>query len=145
MINTVRETDGLEDETARKVDFYTRQFMDAMAPTNFAISNPEVLRETAETKGQNLVKGLSNLLDDLEKGKGQLRIKHVDEDAFELGKNIATSPGKVVFQNDLLQLIQFIRGVPQRGLLSRQLPAHFGTLCIKVGKNAIPFSLAPIE
>ena len=107
MINTVRETDGLEDETARKVDFYTRQFMDAMAPTNFAITNPEVLRETAETKGQNLVKGLSNLLDDLEKGKGQLRIKHVDEDAFELGKNIATSPGKVVFQNDLLQLIQF--------------------------------------
>jgi polyhydroxyalkanoate synthase len=107
MITTVRETDGLEDETARKVDFYTRQFLDAMSPTNFAITNPEVLRETVKTKGQNLVKGLSNLLDDLEKGKGKLRIKHVDKEAFELGKNIANSPGKVVFQNDLLQLIQF--------------------------------------
>jgi polyhydroxyalkanoate synthase len=107
MIKTVRETDGLEDETARKVDFYTRQFMDAMSPTNFAITNPEVLRETAKTRGQNLVEGLSNLLNDLEKGKGRLRIKHVDDDAFELGENIAKSPGKVVFQNDLLQLIQF--------------------------------------
>lgn len=107
MINTVHETDGLEEETARKVDFYTRQFVDAMAPTNFAFTNPEVLRETMETKGQNLVSGLSNLLDDLEKGKGQLRIKQVENDAFELGKTVATSPGKVVFQNELLQLLQF--------------------------------------
>ncbi|MEK9644852.1 MAG: class I poly(R)-hydroxyalkanoic acid synthase, partial [Alphaproteobacteria bacterium] len=79
MINTVRETDGLEDETARKVDFYTRQFVDAMAPTNFAMTNPEVLRETIDSKGQNLVKGLSNLLDDLEKGKGKLHIRHVED------------------------------------------------------------------
>jgi polyhydroxyalkanoate synthase len=107
MINTVRETDGLEDETARKVDFYTRQFVDAMAPTNFAMTNPEVLRETIDSKGQNLVKGLSNLLDDLEKGKGKLHIRHVEDDAFELGKTVATSPGKVVFQNDLIQLLQF--------------------------------------
>lgn len=107
MINTVQETDGLEDDTARKVDFYTRQFVDAMAPTNFAFTNPEVLRETMDTNGQNLVSGLSNLLDDLEKGKGKLRIKHVDDDAFELGKTVATSPGKVVFQNELLQLLQF--------------------------------------
>jgi len=107
MINTVRETDGLDDETARKVDFYTRQFIDAMAPTNFALTNPEVLRETVDSKGQNLVNGLSNLLDDLEKGKGQLRIKHVEDDAFELGVTVATSPGKVVFQNELFQLLQF--------------------------------------
>ena len=107
MINTVRETEGLDDETARKVDFYTRQFVDAMAPTNFAMTNPEVLRETVESKGQNLINGLSNLLDDLEKGNGQLRIKHVEPDAFELGKTVATSPGKVVFQNDLFQLLQF--------------------------------------
>jgi polyhydroxyalkanoate synthase len=107
MINTVRETDGLDPETARKVDFYTRQFLDAMAPTNFAITNPEVLRETVESKGQNLINGLSNLLDDLEKGHGQLKIKHVEDDAFVVGETVATSPGKVIFQNDLLQLLQF--------------------------------------
>ena len=107
MINTVRETEGMDDETARKVDFYTRQFVDAMAPTNFAMTNPEVLRETVESKGQNLINGLSNLLDDLEKGDGQLRVKHVESDAFELGKTVATSPGKVVFQNELFQLLQF--------------------------------------
>lgn len=107
MINTVRETEGLEDETARKVNFYTRQFVDAMAPTNFALTNPQVLEETVDTKGQNLINGLSNLLDDLERGKGQLAIKHVEPDAFELGKTVATSPGKVVFQNDLFQLLQF--------------------------------------
>ena len=107
MINTVRETEGMEDETARKVDFYTRQFVDAMAPTNFALTNPQVLQETVDTKGQNLINGLSNLLDDLERGKGQLAIKHVEPDAFEIGKTVATSPGKVVFQNDLFQLLQF--------------------------------------
>ena len=107
MINTVRETDGLDQETARKVDFYTRQFLDAMAPTNFAMTNPEVLRETVESKGQNLINGLSNLLDDLEKGHGQLKIKHVEDDAFVVGETVATSPGKVVFQNDLFQLLQF--------------------------------------
>lgn len=107
MINTVRETDGLDDETARKVDFYTRQFVDAMAPTNFAVSNPEVLRETVDSKGQNLINGLSNLLNDLEQGDGQLKIKHVENDAFVIGETVATSPGKVVFQNELFQLLQF--------------------------------------
>ena len=107
MINSVRKTDGLDDETARKVDFYTRQFVDAMAPTNFAMTNPEVLRETVDSKGQNLINGLSNLLDDLERGDGQLKIKHVEEDAFEIGVTVATSPGKVVFQNELFQLLQF--------------------------------------
>lgn len=107
MINTVRETDGLDDETARKVDFYTRQFVDAMAPTNFAVSNPKVLRETLDSKGQNLINGLSNLLNDLEQGDGQLKIKHVENDAFVIGETVATSPGKVVFQNELFQLLQF--------------------------------------
>ena len=107
MINTVRETDGLDDETARKVDFYTRQFVDAMAPTNFAVSNPEVLRETVDSKGQNLINGLSNLLNDLEQGDGQLKIKHVENDAFVIGETVATSPGKVMFQNELFQLLQF--------------------------------------
>ena len=105
--NTVGEVEGLDAKTAQKVDFYTRQFVDAMAPTNFIATNPEVLRETFESGGENLINGLQNMLNDLERGKGQLRIKMVDEDAFEVGDNIATSEGKVVFQNELIQLLQF--------------------------------------
>lgn len=104
---TVSEVEGLEPQTARKVDFYTRQFADAIAPTNFAMTNPEVLRATAESGGENLLKGLENMLEDLEKGKGKLRVSMADEDAFELGVNVAVTPGKVVFQNDLIQLIQY--------------------------------------
>lgn len=107
MNSTVNDVEGLDAQTARKVDFYTRQFADAIAPTNFAMTNPEVLRATKETNGENLVSGLENMLEDLEKGKGKLRISMADEDAFEVGVNVATSPGKVVFQNDLIQVIQF--------------------------------------
>lgn len=107
MNSTVKDVEGLDPQTARKVDFYTRQFADAIAPTNFALTNPEVLRATAETKGENLVKGLENMLEDMEKGKGKLRISMSDEEAFEIGVNVATTPGKVIYQNDLIQLIQF--------------------------------------
>ncbi|MCZ6840846.1 MAG: class I poly(R)-hydroxyalkanoic acid synthase [Alphaproteobacteria bacterium] len=105
--NTVRDVEGLDDKTAKKVDFYTRQFVDAMAPTNFVMTNPQVLRETIDSKGENLVKGLKNLLDDMDRGGGQLRIRQTDEDAFELGRNIALTPGRIMFQNDLMQLIQY--------------------------------------
>ncbi len=107
MQNTVKEVEGLDDQTAKKVDFYTRQFVDAMAPSNFVMTNPEVLRETLDSKGENLVRGLQNLLDDMERGEGRLKIKMTDQDAFEVGGNLATTPGKVVFQNDLIQLLQF--------------------------------------
>ena len=107
MQSTVREVEGLDDKTAKKVDFYTRQFVDAMAPSNFVMTNPEVLRATLESGGENLVKGLRNLLEDLERGKGNLSIKMTDYEAFEVGKNIAVTPGKVVYQNDLIQLIQY--------------------------------------
>ena len=107
MVDTVRKVDGLDDATAKKVDFYTRQFVDAMSPTNFVLTNPEVMRATIESGGENLVKGLSNLLDDLERGKGRLRLKMTDETAFKVGGNIAVTPGKVVYQTDLMQLIQF--------------------------------------
>ncbi len=120
MQSTVRDVDGLDEKTAQKVDFYTRQFVDAMAPSNFVMTNPEVLRETMESGGENLVKGLENLLEDLERGKGRLHIKMTDYDAFELGKNIAVTPGKVVYQNDLMQLIQYTpttETVQQRPLL----------------------------
>ena len=102
-----KEADGLDEHTSRKVDFYTRQFVDAIAPSNFVLTNPEVLRATIETRGENLVQGLKNLLDDLERGKGRLAIKMTDMKAFRIGENIAVTPGKVVYQNDLMQLIQY--------------------------------------
>jgi polyhydroxyalkanoate synthase subunit PhaC len=105
--STVKEVDGLDDKTARKVDFYTRQFVDAMAPSNFVLTNPEVLRATIESGGENLVTGLKHVLTDLERGKGRLMIKMTDLDAFKVGENIAVTPGKVVYQNDLMQLIQY--------------------------------------
>lgn len=104
---TVADVEGLEEHTKQKVQFYTRQFVDAMSPTNFVLTNPEVLRATVESGGQNLVNGLKNMLDDLERGKGKLNIKMTDLNAFELGKNIAVTPGKVVFQNEMMQLIQY--------------------------------------
>ena len=107
MQSTVKDVEGLDDKTSQKVDFYTRQFVDAMAPSNFLMTNPEVLRETLESGGENLVKGLDNLLDDLERGKGRLRIKMTDAEAFKIGENIALTPGKVVYQNELMQLIQY--------------------------------------
>src|ERR1700759_542495 len=105
--DVVRQVDGLDAKTAQKVDFYARQFVDAMSPSNFLLTNPEVLRKTAETGGENLLKGLNNLLTDLEQGKGKLRIKMTDMDAFKVGENIGVTPGKVVYQNDLMQLIQY--------------------------------------
>ena len=105
--NTVQDVDGLDEATAHRVNFYTRQFIDAMAPSNFVATNPEVLRETMETKGENLVRGLQNMLDDLERGKGKLAIRMTDQDAFAVGENIAVSKGKVVWQSDLMQLIQY--------------------------------------
>ncbi len=98
---------GLDETAAKKVDFYTRQYIDALSPSNFALTNPEVLNETARTGGKNLLNGFNNLLDDLARGDGDLRVKMVDARAFKLGENIAATPGKVVLQNDLLQLIQY--------------------------------------
>ncbi len=105
--NTVRQVDGIDERIARKVDFYTRQFVDALAPSNFVMTNPEVLRATIESRGENLLQGLKNLLDDLERGKGRLSIRMTDMAAFRIGENIAVTAGKVVFQNDLMQLIQY--------------------------------------
>jgi polyhydroxyalkanoate synthase len=105
--DVVTHVDGLGPCTAQKVDFYVRQFVDAMSPSNFVLTNPEVLRKTAETGGENLIKGLNNLRSDLERGKGRLSIKMTDTDAFRIGENIAVTPGKVVYQNDLMQLIQY--------------------------------------
>ena len=105
--STLHDVEGLDVQTARKVDFYTRQFVDALSPSNFVATNPRVLRATLESGGENLKKGLANLLGDLEAGGGRLRISMTDASAFELGRNVATTPGKVVYRNDLMELIQY--------------------------------------
>jgi len=105
--DNVKQVEGLDDKTAKKVDFYTRQFIDALSPSNFAMTNPQVVKATVESKGENLLKGLQNLLTDLERGKGKLAIRQTDMAAFKVGENVATSPGKVVYQNDLIQLLQY--------------------------------------
>ena len=105
--DAVGNIEGMDDINKKKVNFFTRQFIDAMSPSNFALTNPAVLRETVNSKGQNLLNGFNNLLRDIEEGDGQLRVKMTDTNAFELGKNVGTTPGKVVFQNELIQLLQF--------------------------------------
>jgi poly[(R)-3-hydroxyalkanoate] polymerase subunit PhaC len=104
---TIKKVEGVDDKTAQKVDFYTRQFIDAMSPSNFALTNPQVVKATIDSKGENLLKGLQNLLTDLERGKGQLAIRQTDMTAFKVGENVATTPGKVVYQNELVQLNQY--------------------------------------
>jgi polyhydroxyalkanoate synthase len=104
---TIASVDGMDEETRKRVAFFTRQYIDALSPSNFLLTNPEVLRATAQSGGQNLVRGLGNLLEDLERGQGNLRITMTDLDAFKLGENVATTPGKVVYQNKLMQLIQY--------------------------------------
>ncbi|MFT4172076.1 MAG: class I poly(R)-hydroxyalkanoic acid synthase [Rhodocyclaceae bacterium] len=105
--DTVSGVEGLDETTRKKVDFFTRQYIDALSPSNFVLTNPEVVRATVTSNGQNLVKGFNNLLRDIEEGDGQLRIRMTDTSAFELGRNVATTPGKVVYQNDLIQLLQY--------------------------------------
>ncbi|MFC3226044.1 PHA/PHB synthase family protein [Marinibaculum pumilum] len=107
MQDTVKDVDGLDDRTAKKVDFYTRQFVDAMAPSNFLMTNPQVLRATLESNGENLVRGLDNMLKDLDRNSGRLHIRMTDMDAFKVGENVAVTPGKVIYQNDLMQLLQY--------------------------------------
>lgn len=104
---TVGSVQGLDSHTAQKVNFFTRQFLDAMSPSNFLLTNPEVIRETMESNGRNLVNGLQNMLEDVERGHGKLRISMTNNQAFTLGKNIACTPGKVVYENELMQLIQY--------------------------------------
>jgi len=104
---SVSEVEGLDAKTASKVKFFTRQYVDALAPTNFVLTNPEVLQTTIETGGKNLLDGLNHLLQDIDRGEGKLAISMTDPKAFKMGENVASTPGKVVFQNDLMQLIQY--------------------------------------
>ncbi len=103
----VGEVEGLDPKDKEKVEFYTRQYLSALSPSNFAMTNPQIVRKTLDTGGDNLLSGLKHLLDDLEQGKGRLQISMTDQSAFKVGENVAVSPGKVVYQNDLMQLIQY--------------------------------------
>jgi polyhydroxyalkanoate synthase len=107
-----QESTQIEGKLAKKIEFYTRLFLDATAPSNFWMTNPEVLRATLDSEGENLVKGLENLLQDMERGNGTLRIRMSDYHAFEIGTNIAATPGKVVYENELMQLIQYAPSTP---------------------------------
>jgi polyhydroxyalkanoate synthase subunit PhaC len=98
----------VDDKTKLQLRFYARQFIDAMSPSNFPATNPEVIRKAIETRSASLTDGMKNLIDDLQKG----RITRVDESAFEVGRNLATTSGSVVFENELIQLIQY---APQTG------------------------------
>jgi polyhydroxyalkanoate synthase subunit PhaC len=98
----------VDDKTKLQLRFYARQFIDAMSPSNFPATNPEVIRKAIETRSASLTDGMRNLIDDLQKG----RITRVDETAFEVGRNLAVTPGSVVFENELIQLIQY---APQTG------------------------------
>lgn len=107
-MNALMESAEYSDHaTAKKVRFFTRQYLDALSPTNFVHTNPQLLAETIQTQGKNLLKGLHNLLSDLESGSARINIKMTDMDAFKLGENIATTPGKVIFRNSMMELIQY--------------------------------------
>ena len=103
----LEEADGLTPQEKKKVNLLARNYIQAMSPSNFAATNPEVWRTTMAEDGDNLARGLENLLRDLDRGNGQLLIRQTDMDAFAVGENMAVTPGKVVFQNDVMQLIQY--------------------------------------
>ena len=107
MRKTAEAVEGLDETENHKFDFYTRQITDFFAPTNFLWTNPQALQKIIDSKGKSFLKGMENLMNDLEQGQGDLDIKMVDPKAFELGKNIAITPGQIIFQNDLIQLIQY--------------------------------------
>src|SRR5882757_7155379 len=103
----VRNAEGLDPHTRKKAEFYVQQITNALAPSNFVLTNPEVLRETLASNGDNLVRGMKMLAEDIEAGHGSLRIRQSDPSNLEVGVNMATTPGKVIFQNELMQLIQY--------------------------------------
>jgi polyhydroxyalkanoate synthase len=111
-------TEGLDDTTRQKADWHLRQISSAMSPSNFPQTNPEVVRETLATNAKNLVQGMTHFVEDMEKSGDLLKISQTDTAAFEVGRNLALTPGQVIFQNDILQLIQYapstdkVRGTP---------------------------------
>jgi len=112
-VDLVKDFDELDERTQSKLAFSISQMADALSPSNFAMTNPQVLQATAASGGKNLLDGLKNLVSDLADSDGKLDIKTTDLEAFEVGKDLAVTPGKVVFQNDLMQLIQYAPSTDQ--------------------------------
>ena len=108
----VSDAAGLDPHTKQKAEFYVRQITNAVSPSNFVLTNPELLRETVLSNADNLVRGMHMLAEDIETGGGDLKIRQSDASMFEVGRNLATTPGKVIFQNDLMQLIQYTPATP---------------------------------
>jgi polyhydroxyalkanoate synthase len=108
----VSDAAGLDAHTKQKAEFYVRQIINAVSPSNFVLTNPELLRETVLSNADNLVRGMHMLAEDIETGGGDLKIRQSDASMFEVGRNLATTPGKVIFQNDLMQLIQYTPATP---------------------------------
>ena len=103
----IDQTEGVDDATRMKIEFYSRMMVNAMSPTNFALTNPTVLREMKETGGQSIIQGITNYLEDQQAGFDIMRPRHTDMSAFKVGENVATAEGSVVFQNQMMQLLQF--------------------------------------
>jgi polyhydroxyalkanoate synthase len=103
----IERTDGVDEATKRKAIFFIKQAVDAASPSNFLMTNPAALRAMFQTGGQSLMKGVENLAEDLKRGKGALAISQTDLDAYKVGENVATSPGKVVFRNRVFELLQY--------------------------------------
>jgi len=103
MLKQVDAMEGLDPKQREQFRFATQGFIDAMSPSNFAFTNPDVIQKTIETRGENLLKGLSNMLNDLSKGQ----LTHTDAQAFEVGRNLATTPGKVIYRSPLFELIHY--------------------------------------
>lgn len=108
----VRDAEGLDPHTRHKAEFYMRQISNAISPSNFVLTNPELLRETMASSGDNLVRGMKMLAEDVEAGHGTLRIRQTDMERLKVGRDLALTPGKVVFQNELIQLIQYEPSTP---------------------------------
>jgi polyhydroxyalkanoate synthase len=103
----VTDAEGLDPHLRQKAEFYVRQISNAVSPSNFVLTNPELMRETLLSNADNLVRGMRMLAEDIETGGGDLRIRQSDSSMFAVGRNLATTPGKVIFQNELMQLIQY--------------------------------------
>jgi len=103
----VEQADGLDEHTRHKARFYVKQVTNAISPSNFILTSPELFRETVASNGENLVRGMKMLAEDLEAGKGDLKLRQVDSSQFEVGRNLATTPGKVVGRSDVAEIIQY--------------------------------------
>eukprot|EP01037_Dinobryon_pediforme_P011609 gene11609-11704_t len=103
----VTHVDGVDPMNRRRVEFFTKALTDAFAPSNFLMSNPAALRKAMETNGESILKGAENFAADLARGGGQLAISQTEQEKFKVGENVATAPGKVVFRNELFELLQF--------------------------------------